>query len=129
MTISTSRAGRADENHPVFDAHGEHRQRIAGRTLAHRTGSAVEARSMPGALDGTVGEDVAEGHREILVGAVVGDSRDAPAMPDETNRLARRFDDAERPLLGYFIDFCDSFETRVFSHSVGANIDYPDKFT
>jgi len=94
-----------------------------------RAGGTVEARSVPRTLNRTVREHIAEGHCEILVGAVVGDGSYAAAMADEANRLTRGLDDAERTLLRHFIDFCDGFKTRVFSHSVGANIDYPDRFT
>jgi hypothetical protein len=84
---------------------------------------------MPGALKGAVRQNVAERHRELLVGAGIGDCGDTPPVTDEADWLACCLNNAQRSLVGNFFDFRDSFETRILCHLVSAIIDYPDRFT
>jgi hypothetical protein len=125
MTGSRHARWRPDEHIVPVNFYLEHWQRIARRTLFYCSGCTVEPRPVPGALDGSVWKNVAEGHFEVLVGAIVGDCGHATMASNQAESPTVGFHNGQHSLGGNLVHGCYHLERALSGHYV----DYPDKFT
>src|SRR5436853_5062488 len=115
LPVHTFAAG-ANENLFASKPHLEHRQRAAGGDLPYFAGAAVVTRTVPGALQRSVMEQVTKRHRKMLMGANIAERGDLVLKANETYRVTTRAHALQQCPLRQIAQRGDRFELGIRVH-------------
>jgi hypothetical protein len=87
MARTGSGRQRSYENLVTLDAHFKNWKRTRRWPLFHLSSSTIEPRTVPRALDRSIGKDIAQRHLKVLMSAIVSYSGYAFTTPNEAHSL------------------------------------------